>query len=93
MILKIGKYLNVLMECDKSLQNPHKSEISMNLERYLINTDFSEPIHNSYKWVSEKLMNFMFKDKGLTTVLMSLKGFFLVDYGDVYTNFLEAAEN
>lgn len=58
-----------------------------------MNNDFSEPIHNSYKWVSEKLMNFMFKDKELTTVLMALKGFFLVDYGDVYSIFLEAAEN
>lgn len=38
-------------------------------------------------------MNFMFKDKELTTVLMALKGFFLVDYGDVYSIFLEAAEN
>lgn len=93
LVLKIGKYLNVIMECDKSMQNPYKNEISRNLERFLVNNDFSEAIRNSYKWVSEKLMNFMFKDKALTTVLLSLKGFFLVDYGDVYTNFLEAAEN
>ena len=33
----------------------------------------------------------MFKDKELTTVLTSLKGFFLLDYGDAYTSFLEAA--
>lgn len=93
LILKTGKYLNVILECDKYLQNPHKNQISKNLEVHLSNNDFSEPIHDSYKWVSEKLINFMFKDKGLTTVLTSLKGFFLVDYGDVYSGFLEAAEN
>ena len=53
LILKTGKYLNVIAECDRFLHNPFKSELSRNLEKYLENNDFSEPIHNAYKWVSE----------------------------------------
>ena len=91
-ILKTGKYLNVVSACKKHLNHPFKFELSRNLQRYLKDNDFSEPIHKAYRWVSEELRNFIFIDQSLIPVLTSLKGYFLLEFGDLFANFLEAAE-
>ncbi|XP_071055793.1 gamma-tubulin complex component 2-like isoform X1 [Onthophagus taurus] len=86
-ILRAGKYLNVIRQCGKTLN--HKVET---IEYKLEEKHYIEAIENAYKIASQTLLDLVMKEQDLVGRLKSVKHYFLLDQGDFIVTFLSLCE-
>lgn len=86
-ILKAGKYLNVIRQCG----HPVKSKIQAILYK-IEEKHYIEAIENAYKFASQTLLDLVVKEKDLLGRLRSVKHYFLLDQGDFIVTLLTLCE-
>ncbi|KAJ3659485.1 hypothetical protein Zmor_011173 [Zophobas morio] len=86
-ILKAGKYLNVIRQCGKPVKNKVRPILYKIEEKHYI-----EAIENAYKFASQILLDLVLKEKDLLGRLKSVKHYFLLDQGDFIVTFLTLCE-
>ena len=88
-ILTTGKYLNVFRECGHIVDTEQAELISYeDGERKM-----TEKIDKAYSFSSQTLLSLLLEDHQLVARLRSLKHYFLLDTGDFFVHFLDAAED
>ncbi|KAL1506301.1 hypothetical protein ABEB36_005691 [Hypothenemus hampei] len=86
-ILKAGKYLNVIRQCGKPVKSKvHPIEYKIEEKHYI------EAIEKAYKFASQTLLDLVIKEKNLIGRLKSVKHYFLLDKGDFIVTFLTLCE-
>lgn len=89
-ILRTGKYLNVVRECGKRVvfnQSHASLKFSHTDEQNYINI-----ITDAYAFASKALLDLVTKDHDLLGHLMSVKRYFLLQQGDFIVQFMDACE-
>ncbi|XP_050298674.1 gamma-tubulin complex component 2-like isoform X1 [Anthonomus grandis grandis] len=86
-ILKAGKYLNVIRQCGKLVKTKaYPIEYKIEEKHYI------EAIEKAYKFASQTLLDLVIKEKDLIGRLRSVKHYFLLDKGDFIVTFLTLCE-
>jgi gamma-tubulin complex component 2 len=92
-----GKYWNAIRTCKDVKDKPHtgdSSDVSLPPLAYNINVaDMSTHIHKMYNMASQGLVNILMTEYGLFESLQVMKRYFLLDQGDFFVHFLDAAED
>jgi gamma-tubulin complex component 2 len=90
-ILTTGKYLNVVQECNQNYKDMalEESELPSQPKEQL----YTEIIEVAYKKASKQLLDLLLKDYKLVVQLRTLKGYFLLEEGDFFVQFLDLAED
>jgi len=88
-ILKAGKYLNVIRECNRFVANPHQSKITYTHQE----REFMEKIEAAYSFSSKLLLDMLLEEEQLMARLKSIKHYFLLDQGDFINHFMDIAED
>jgi len=87
-ILRTGKYLNVIQQCDKTAKWSQVTPVS-----YLPNPEHYDPIINAaYASASATLLSLLVQDRDLVGHLQSVKNYFLMEQGDFVVQFLDLCE-
>ncbi|XP_031339434.1 gamma-tubulin complex component 2-like isoform X1 [Photinus pyralis] len=86
-ILRAGKYLNVIRQCGKAVN--HKVE---SIEYKIEQKHYIDAIDKAYKFASINLLDLVLKEKDLLGRLKSVKHYFLLDQGDFIVTFLTLCE-
>ncbi|GAA6060329.1 hypothetical protein JCM10212_000426 [Sporobolomyces blumeae] len=91
-ILLAGKYLNVIRECGIEIEVPEENRlregelVSMNEE------DFFQRIDTAYTYANKTLLKLLLEEEHLASRLESIKQYFFINHGDVFTHFLDMAK-
>ncbi|XP_076274198.1 gamma-tubulin complex component 2-like isoform X2 [Rhynchophorus ferrugineus] len=86
-ILKAGKYLNVIRQCGKPVRTKiHPIEYKIEEKHYI------EAIEKAYMFASKTLLDLVVREKDLIGRLKSVKHYFLLDKGDFIVTFLTLCE-
>nr|XP_036227794.1 gamma-tubulin complex component 2 homolog isoform X1 [Bactrocera oleae] len=88
-ILRTGKYLNVIRQCGKKVTPPQL----MNLQFSPTNQNHITVIQNAYRFASKNLLEVLLKENDLMGHLMSVKRYLLLHQGDFITQFMDACED
>ena len=88
MILRTGKYLNVIRQCGKKVTQPQQ----MTLQFSPTNQHHIGVIQNAYHFASKNLLEVLLKENDLMGHLMSVKRYLLLFQGDFITQFMDACE-
>ncbi|KAL5962243.1 Gamma-tubulin complex component 2 [Taenia solium] len=88
-ILATGKYLNVVQQCDSSLQLAEPEDLVFSETE----NDFLTKIDRAHAFASRTLLDFILKQKDLKGILkqVSIKRYFLLDKGDFIVHFMDTA--
>jgi len=87
-ILRTGKYLNVILQCEKTVEWPETQSIE-----YLPNPESYRPIvEKAHAFASATLLELLVKDRDLLGHLASMKKYFLMEQGDFVVQFLDLCE-
>ncbi|CAG9831841.1 unnamed protein product [Diabrotica balteata] len=86
-ILKAGKYLNVIRQCGKPVKNK-----VLPIQYKIEEKHYIEAIEKAYMFASQTLLNLVIKEKDLIGRLRSVKHYFLLDQGDFIVTFLTLCE-
>ncbi|KAJ8927046.1 hypothetical protein NQ314_020533 [Rhamnusium bicolor] len=87
MILKAGKYLNVIRQCGKPVKNK-----VLPIQYKIEEKQYIEAIEKAYMFASQTLLDLVIKEKDLIGRLRSVKHYFLLDQGDFIVTFLTLCE-
>ncbi|KAG8186865.1 hypothetical protein JTE90_024109 [Oedothorax gibbosus] len=88
MILRTGKYLNVIRQCGKTVSCPDAKAIVYTMRE----SQYVEYIEPAYHFASKKLLDLLMDDADLKRRLVSVKHYFLLDQGDFIVQFMDMAE-
>lgn len=88
MILRTGKYLNVIRQCGKPVSCPDAKAIVYTMRE----SQYVEYIEPAYHFASKKLLEVLMDDADLKRRLLSVKHYFLLDQGDFIVQFMDMAE-
>ncbi len=91
-ILVTGKYLNILKACNKLGENPYRKDIYVHFQRFISLQNFSEPILKAYEWTNKQMLDLVFTECKFKDVLKSIKGYFFLEFGDLFVHFMDAGE-
>lgn len=91
-MLVTGKYLNILKACNRKIHCPFSKDIEQNIEYHISRQNFTEPIQRAYEWANQQLLQLVFGEYKLIQILTSLKGYYFLQFGDLFVHFLDAAE-
>ncbi|KAF5289920.1 hypothetical protein FQA39_LY14929 [Lamprigera yunnana] len=86
-ILRAGKYLNVIRQCGKPVNN-----IIEIIEYKIEQRNYIDAIEKAYKFASKTLLDLVVKEKDLVGRLKSVKHYFLLDQGDFIVTLLTLCE-
>ncbi|XP_056629764.1 gamma-tubulin complex component 2-like isoform X2 [Diorhabda sublineata] len=86
-ILKAGKYLNVIRQCGKPVKNK-----VLPIQYKIEEKHYIEAIEKAYIFASQTLLDLVIKEKDLLGRLKSVKHYFLLDQGDFIVTFLSLCE-
>uniref|UniRef100_A0A183SXZ1 Gamma-tubulin complex component n=1 Tax=Schistocephalus solidus TaxID=70667 RepID=A0A183SXZ1_SCHSO len=86
-ILKTGKYLNVVQQCDNSIKFCDPEEINFSET----DQNFMNQIDRAHAFASKSLLQLIIKQKDLKGILKSVKRYFLLDQADFIVHFMDAA--
>lgn len=86
-ILRAGKYLNVIRQCGKAVDNKVES-----IEYKIEQRHYIDAIDKAYKFASRTLLDLVIKEQDLLGRLRSVKHYFLLDQGDFIVTFLTLCE-
>ncbi|XP_039745770.1 gamma-tubulin complex component 2-like isoform X3 [Pararge aegeria] len=87
-ILRTGKYLNVISQCGKSIAKPNTEEIKYSLREQ----NYGAIIQKAYAFASKSLLELLLKEYDLMGRLKSVKNYFLMSQGDFIVQFMDATE-
>ena len=88
-ILRTGKYLNVIQQCDKSAKWPEVISLS-----YLDNPEHYQPMFEAaHQFASTTLLQLLLNDRDLIGHLKSVKKYFLMEQGDFINQLLDLCES
>uniref|UniRef100_A0A1A9VWY4 Gamma-tubulin complex component n=1 Tax=Glossina austeni TaxID=7395 RepID=A0A1A9VWY4_GLOAU len=87
-ILRTGKYLNVIRQCGKKVTLPQ----TMDLQFSPTSQNHIAVIQNAYRFASKNLLEVLLKENDLMGHLMSVKRYLLLQQGDFITEFMDACE-
>ncbi|GAA5886444.1 hypothetical protein JCM6882_001641 [Rhodosporidiobolus microsporus] len=94
-ILLAGKYLNVIRECGIEVEVPVEEvgggvgrgrRVAMNEE------SFYKRIDAAYTYANKTLLKLLLEEEHLVSRLESIKQYFFINHGDVFTHFLDMAK-
>lgn len=88
-ILRTGKYLNVIRQCGKKVTPPQ----TMTLQFSPSNQNHLTVIQNAYRFASKNLLEVLLEENDLMGHLMSVKRYLLLHQGDFITQFMDACED
>jgi gamma-tubulin complex component 2 len=89
-ILRTGKYLNVVRECGKRIKF-HQSHASLKFS-HSDEQHYANMILDAYQFASKTLMEVIMEDNDLMGHLLSVKRYFLLQQGDFIVQFMDACE-
>lgn len=87
-ILRAGKYLNVIRQCGKTLNNDEMDKIEYKVSE----TNYIEAINRAYTYASKTLLKVVLDEQDLIGRLRSVKHYFLLDKGDFIVTFFTLCE-
>lgn len=88
-ILRTGKYLNVIRHCGKQISPPAGNSV---LEFSAVTHKHSIFIKNAYHNASRTLLDLFSNENNLIGHISSVKRYFLLQQGDLITQFMDASE-
>ncbi|MCL4126577.1 UNVERIFIED_CONTAM: hypothetical protein GTU68_045281 [Idotea baltica] len=88
-IVRTGKYLNVIRESDPSVVCPDQEDIVYKVQ----NKSYIDIIEKTYSFASKRLLQLLMKEKDLLGHLRSMKHYFLLDQGDFVVQLLTLCES
>lgn len=89
-ILRTGKYLNVIRLCGKFFKSSSESK---HLHFDPSNQNHINYIQEAYSFASKNLLEVLLKENDLMGHLISVKRYFLLHQGDFITQFMDACED
>ncbi|XP_055538248.1 gamma-tubulin complex component 2 homolog isoform X2 [Wyeomyia smithii] len=89
-ILRTGKYLNVIRECGSSADYQQQSTITLKYTH--TEQTYITAIENAYNFASSSLLNLIMNKYNLIGRLHSVKRYFLLQQGDFISQFMDACE-
>ncbi|CRK86952.1 CLUMA_CG000769, isoform A [Clunio marinus] len=89
-ILRTGKYLNVVRECGKRVVFTH-SQTSLRFS-HTDEQNYVNIINDAYTFASKALLELIMNDNDLMGHLLSVKRYFLLHQGDFVVQFMDACE-
>lgn len=89
-ILRTGKYLNVVRECGKRIAS-NQSQTSLKFS-HTDEQNYVNIISNAYAFASKALLELIMDDNDLMGHLLSVKRYFLLQQGDFIVQFMDACE-
>ncbi|XP_050723249.1 gamma-tubulin complex component 2-like isoform X1 [Eriocheir sinensis] len=87
-ILRTGKYLNVIRQSDQSVVCPDPGVLVYGL----CPRSYAELIEKAYNFASKRLLELLMKEKDLMGRLRSVKHYFLLDQGDFVVQLMSLCE-
>ena len=88
-ILRTGKYLNVIQQCDKAARWPAMAPLS-----YLANPEhYQAVVTAAHTFASTTLLQLLMEDRDLIGHLRSVKKYFLIEQGDFICQFLDLCDS
>ncbi|XP_041973122.1 gamma-tubulin complex component 2-like isoform X2 [Aricia agestis] len=87
-ILRTGKYLNVISQCGNALVKTNTEEIKYSLREQ----NYGATIQKAYAFASKSLLELLMKEYDLMGRLKSVKNYFLMSQGDFIVQFMDATE-
>ncbi|KAM3968364.1 gamma-tubulin complex component 2 [Aphomia sociella] len=87
-ILRTGKYLNVISQCGKAITKTNTEEIKYSLREQ----NYGAIIQKAYAYASKSLLELLLKEYDLMGRLKSVKNYFLMSQGDFIVQFMDATE-
>ncbi|PNF14012.1 Gamma-tubulin complex component 2 [Cryptotermes secundus] len=87
-ILRTGKYLNVIRQCGKNVKSPQAEEIVYTIKK----RQYVEAIEKAYHFASITLLQLLMQENDLMGRLRSVKHYFLLDQGDFIVQFMDSCE-
>ena len=89
-IMKTGKYLSVIRECEKEIgESPECEPLMYTIEDRV----YAERIDIAYNYASKKLLHLLLNKSDLIAHLHSVKEYFFMDKGDFIVVFMDMAED
>ncbi|XP_067000772.2 gamma-tubulin complex component 2 [Anabrus simplex] len=87
-ILRTGKYLNVIRQCGKIVKAPQAESLMYTLH----DRQYAETIEEAYRFASKTLLELLMDENDLMGRLRSVKHYFLLDQGDFIVQFMDSCE-
>ncbi|GAA5900890.1 gamma-tubulin-complex subunit SPC97 [Sporobolomyces salmoneus] len=91
-ILLAGKYLNVIRECGIEIEVPEGNRIRDGELIAMDEEDFFKRIDTAYTYANKTLLKLLLEEEHLASRLESIKQYFFINHGDVFTHFLDMAK-
>ncbi|PSN40194.1 Gamma-tubulin complex component 2 [Blattella germanica] len=88
-ILRTGKYLNVIRQCGKNVKSPQAEEIVYTIKE----RQYVEAIEKAYHFASKTLLELLMQENDLMGRLRSVKHYFLLNQGDFIVQFMDSCES
>uniref|UniRef100_A0A8D8BTZ4 Gamma-tubulin complex component n=1 Tax=Culex pipiens TaxID=7175 RepID=A0A8D8BTZ4_CULPI len=89
-ILRTGKYLNVIRECGSSVD--YQQQVTATLRYTHSDQGYITTIDDAYNFASSSLLNLIMDKYNLMGRLYSVKRYFLLQQGDFISQFMDACE-
>ncbi|XP_055609732.1 gamma-tubulin complex component 2 homolog [Uranotaenia lowii] len=89
-ILRTGKYLNVIRECGSSADYQQKTAVTLKYTHS--DQTYINAIEDAYNFASSSLLNLIMNKYNLMGRLYSVKRYFLLQQGDFISQFMDACE-
>ncbi|XP_063636095.1 gamma-tubulin complex component 2-like [Cydia splendana] len=87
-ILRTGKYLNVISQCGNAIMKTNVEEIKYSL----IEQNYSGVVQKAFAFASKSLLELLLKEYDLMGRLKSVKNYFFMCQGDFIVQFMDATE-
>ncbi|GAA5948251.1 hypothetical protein JCM3765_001335 [Sporobolomyces pararoseus] len=91
-ILLAGKYLNVIRECGIEIEVPEGNRMREGEMIAMDQEEFFERIDTAYTYANKTLLKLLLEEEHLASRLESIKQYFFINHGDVFTHFLDMAK-
>lgn len=91
-ILRTGKYLNVVRDCGKKIVISNNSQSSLKFS-HTDEQNYVNLINDAYHFASKNLMGIVMDDHDVMGHLLSVKRYFLLQQGDFIVQYLDACES
>ncbi|KAK7085564.1 Exportin 7 [Halocaridina rubra] len=88
-ILRTGKYLNVIRQSGQNVESPEQQ----NLTYSAMDASYSDVIERTYNFASKRLLELLMKENDLMGRLRSVKHYFLLDQGDFVVQLMSLCED
>ncbi|GAA5874140.1 hypothetical protein JCM1840_000364 [Sporobolomyces johnsonii] len=91
-ILLAGKYLNVIRECGIEIEVPEANKPGGEELIAMDEESFFKRIDAAYTYANKTLLKLLLEEEHLASRLESIKQYFFINHGDVFTHFLDMAK-